>query len=154
MEEKRINDDWNDDGDRTLSDSWTGFTKFALLNEKPLSGSLWSGRRLTKIQATTRPDCLWPEIWIGMSKAAKKQEKQARVSFVDLTFRELVCLGFCTPVVGLCRRGVLQSILMKNLHFQHCDILFPCVSVVACSYCTRPQSRLQTRYPTPRLCVL
>ena len=34
--------------------------------------------RLTKIQATTRPHYLWPEIWIGMSKAAKKQEQQER----------------------------------------------------------------------------
>ena len=28
LQEKRINDNWNVDGDRTLSDSWTGFTKF------------------------------------------------------------------------------------------------------------------------------
>ena len=38
---------------------------------------MWSAERLTKIQATTRPDFLWPEIWIGISKAVKKQEKQA-----------------------------------------------------------------------------
>ena len=30
------------------------------------------GRRLTQIQATTRPDFLWPEMW---SKAAQKKEK-------------------------------------------------------------------------------
>ena len=57
----------------TLSDSWTGFTKFTLLSEKPLPRFLW---RLTRIQATTRPDYLWPEIWIGMSEAVKNQEKQ------------------------------------------------------------------------------
>ena len=34
------------------------------------------GKRLEEIQATTRPDYLWPEIWIGTSKAAKKKEKQ------------------------------------------------------------------------------
>ena len=39
-------------------------------------GCMWSGRRLTKIQATTRPDYLWPEIWTDMSKAAQKKEKQ------------------------------------------------------------------------------
>ena len=38
LQEKRINDYWNVDGDRTLSDSWTGFTKFTLLNEKPPPG--------------------------------------------------------------------------------------------------------------------
>ena len=32
--------------------------------------------RLAKIQATARPDYLWPEIWSGRSKAAKKKEKQ------------------------------------------------------------------------------
>ena len=34
------------------------------------------GERLAKIQATTRPGCSWPEIWTGMSKQRKKQEKQ------------------------------------------------------------------------------
>ena len=57
-------------------ESWTGFTKFTLVNEKLPQGCMLSGRRLTKIQATTRPDYLWPEIWTGMSKAAKKKEKQ------------------------------------------------------------------------------
>ena len=31
---RRIDDHWNVDVDRSLSDSWTGFAKFALLNEK------------------------------------------------------------------------------------------------------------------------
>ena len=37
---------------------------------------MWSGWQRTKIQATTRPDNLWPEIWSGMSKAALKMEEQ------------------------------------------------------------------------------
>ena len=32
-QEKRIDDYWNVDGCRNLSDSWTGFTRFILLNE-------------------------------------------------------------------------------------------------------------------------
>ena len=32
-------------------------------------------RRLTKIQAATRPDHLWPEVWSDMSKAAQKKGK-------------------------------------------------------------------------------
>ena len=43
LQEKRINDYWNADVDRTLSVSWTGFTKFTLLNEKLPPGSSWSG---------------------------------------------------------------------------------------------------------------
>ena len=42
-QEKRI-DYWNVDGSRDLSDPWTGFTQFALLEEKPPDGFLWSGR--------------------------------------------------------------------------------------------------------------
>ena len=44
--------------------------------ERETSSRVCFGVRLTKIQATTRPDYLWPEIWIGMSKAAKKKEKK------------------------------------------------------------------------------
>ena len=46
--ERRIDDYWNTEGDRDLSDAWTGFTRFTMLNEKPPDGSTWSGARLTK----------------------------------------------------------------------------------------------------------
>ena len=55
---------------------WTGFTQFTPLSEKPPEGHMWSGGRLTKRQATSRPDHLWPELWRGMSKNAKLKEKQ------------------------------------------------------------------------------
>ena len=42
MQEKRINDYWNIDGSRDLSDSWTGFTQFSLLEENLPDGFLWS----------------------------------------------------------------------------------------------------------------
>ena len=35
MQERRIDDYWNVDENRSLSDSWTGFTKFTLLNKEP-----------------------------------------------------------------------------------------------------------------------
>ena len=75
MQESRIDDYWNIDGSRDLSDSWTGFTQFTLLSEKPPEGYIWSGERVTKRQATSRPDHLWPELWSGMSKNAKLREK-------------------------------------------------------------------------------
>ena len=44
-QEKRIDDYWNIDGSRDLSDPWTGFTQFTLLDKKPLygqsSGNQW-----------------------------------------------------------------------------------------------------------------
>ena len=33
MLERRIDDHWNIEGDRDLSDAWTGFTQFAILDE-------------------------------------------------------------------------------------------------------------------------
>ena len=75
-QEKRIDDYWNIDGSRDLSDPWTGFTQFTLLDEKALDGYMWSGRRLTRKQLTSRPDHLWPELWKSMGKHAKVKEKQ------------------------------------------------------------------------------
>ena len=75
-QEKRIDDYWNIDGSRDLSDSWTGFTQFTLLEEKPPDGYMWSGGRLTRKQLTSRPDHLWPELWKTMGKHAKLKEKQ------------------------------------------------------------------------------
>ena len=67
-QEKRIDDYWNIDGSRDLSDSWTGFTQFALLDEKLPDGFLWSGVRLTRKQLTSRPDYLWPELWTKLRR--------------------------------------------------------------------------------------
>ena len=41
-QEKRIGDYWNIDGSRELSDYWTCFTRFILLEEKPADGYMWS----------------------------------------------------------------------------------------------------------------
>ena len=54
--ESRIDEHWNVDGDRELAEPWTGFTQFTMLNEKPPNGYTWFGERLTKVQATSRPD--------------------------------------------------------------------------------------------------
>ena len=64
------------DGSRDLSDPWTGFTQFTLLEEKDPDGYMWSGERLTRKQLTSRPDHLWPELWKSMGKHAKLKEKQ------------------------------------------------------------------------------
>ena len=45
-QEKRIDDYWNIDGSRDLSDPWTGFTQFTLLDEKVPDGYTWSGREI------------------------------------------------------------------------------------------------------------
>ena len=74
---ENIEDYWNVDGERELSDSWTGFTRFILLNERPLDGYTWSGwGRITRKQTTSRPDDVWADMWNYMSDAAKKKAKQ------------------------------------------------------------------------------
>ena len=74
-QERRIDDYWNIDGSRHLSGSWTGFTQFTLLEEKAPDGYMWSGERLTRRQLTSRPDHLWPELWIKLARNAKLKEK-------------------------------------------------------------------------------
>ena len=44
----RVDDYWNVDGSRDLSASWTGFTQFTLLEEKPPDGYMWSGEETDK----------------------------------------------------------------------------------------------------------
>ena len=48
--DKHIEDYWIVDEERELSDAWTGFTRFILLNERQLDGYTWSGVRLTMKQ--------------------------------------------------------------------------------------------------------
>ena len=76
LQENRIDDYWNVDGSRDLSDSWTGFTQLTRLEEKPPDGYMWSGGRLTRKQLTSRPDRLWPELWTKLGRNAKLMEKQ------------------------------------------------------------------------------
>ena len=74
-QERRIEDYWNIDWSRDLSDSWTSFTQFTLLEEKPPDGYMWCGERLTRRQLTSRPDHLWPELWIKMGRGAELKER-------------------------------------------------------------------------------
>ena len=77
MQESRIYDiGISIDGSRDVSGSWTGFTQFTILDEKPPDGYMWSGRRLTTRQAMSRPDYLWPEPWTKLARNAKVREKQ------------------------------------------------------------------------------
>ena len=66
----------NLDGKKELSDARTGFTRFILLNERPLDRYTWSGRRLTRKQITSRPDSVWPDMWKHMSDGSKRKAKQ------------------------------------------------------------------------------
>ena len=47
-QEKCIDDYWNIDGSRDLSDYWTGVTQFLLLEEKLSNGYMWSGSEINE----------------------------------------------------------------------------------------------------------
>ena len=47
-----------------------------LYSRNLLKGYMWSGERLTKIQTTTRPDHVWPEVWPKMGQAARNRENR------------------------------------------------------------------------------
>ena len=75
MSEKHIDDYWNVDGNRELSDAWTSFTRFIVWNKKLPDGYTWSGERLTRKQKTSRLVNMWPDVWKHMSDASKRKEK-------------------------------------------------------------------------------
>ena len=63
LQEHQIDEYWHADGERPLSGSWVGFARFTILKKPPPDGHMWAGERLTKIQSTSRPDDIWPEVW-------------------------------------------------------------------------------------------
>ena len=76
LQEKRIDDNWNVDVNRSVSDPWKRIHEVhSISKKKKTKGYVWSGERLTKNQATCRPDNLWPEVWLSMSKAVREGEK-------------------------------------------------------------------------------
>ena len=78
MQEKRVDDYWNVDSNRSLSDSWKGVTKFNLMKGKLPKGFVSSGERLTKVQTTTRPDHVWRSVDQHRSESTKQDNGKTR----------------------------------------------------------------------------
>ena len=74
-QEKRIDDYWNIEGSRDLSDPWTGFTQFTLLDEKALDGYTWSGERLTRKQLTSMARSSMARVMEVNGKERQAEEK-------------------------------------------------------------------------------
>ena len=116
--EKRIDDYWNIDGSRDLSDPWTGFTQFTQLDEKAPDGYMWCGERLTRKQLTSRPDHLWPELWKSMGKHAKLKERQKwshenQNSIMKENYEEFISLtNLKKPLRMLARNWKCQWLLL------------------------------------------
>ena len=74
-QERRIDDYWNIDGSRDLSDSWTGFISLLYWKNNLQTEKMWSGERSTRRQLTSRPDHLWPELWTKLGRNAKLKDR-------------------------------------------------------------------------------
>ena len=70
--EARVEDFWTE-GEIELSDTWTGSTTFSFCRPRPEPGWEWVANRMTKIQKSSRPPNVWPEIWTCMSAKSKKK---------------------------------------------------------------------------------
>ena len=51
--ERRVDDSWNIEGDRDLSDAWTGSTRFTISNETP-PGHTWVREAADKISSNIK----------------------------------------------------------------------------------------------------
>jgi len=72
--ENFVADFWTSSGARELSEDWTGKTCLPILRPVLEPGYKWIEGRPTRMQTTTRPDHLWPEIWEQMSKPIRENE--------------------------------------------------------------------------------
>ena len=121
LQEKKIDDYWNVDSSKHFSDSWRGFTKFSLLKEKPPKGYMWSGRRLTKIQTTTRPDYVWPPRTKIGKDAQNREQKNGRKNSQNLTMLE--SWGEFTLTIQMTRRVFRNSQKTKDENLK--DLMAP-----------------------------
>ena len=75
LQEKRIDDNWNVDSNRHLSESCRGFTKCTPLKEET-SKRIYVVRGEMDINSIDYQIKSWTEVWTKIGKAAQKREKQ------------------------------------------------------------------------------
>ena len=72
LHEATINDYWNTDGNKSLSEPWIGVTRFELLHRNSPEGHVWGQGRLTKTQVCTRTGHICREEW-STAKSAQRE---------------------------------------------------------------------------------
>ena len=74
--EKHLDDYWNVDGERELSDASTGFTRFFLVHERPPDGYTWSGETDEETNDLQARQCLarYVESICLMQRKAKRSK--------------------------------------------------------------------------------
>ena len=96
-----------------------------LLKEMLPKGKMLSGKRLTKIQATTRPDHVWPEVWTKIGKAAQieknKNGQKKKQSSTTLGNREEFTLSiWMTKITKKFSKNARRN--WKDLWHQPCRV--------------------------------
>ena len=76
MQERRIDDYWNVDGSRDLSDSLDRFHSIYSIGRETSRRIYVVRGEMTRKQLTSRPDHLWPELWTKLGRNAQLKERQ------------------------------------------------------------------------------
>ena len=66
-----VDDLWN------IDESWSGSTRFRILNKRPHQGYSRVDERLTKTQVTSRPETIWPGVLSSILKMCSKRKQSS-----------------------------------------------------------------------------
>ena len=124
MQGKRIDDYWNINGSRDLSDPWTGFTQITLL-EKLSTDFCGPARDQQEKQLTSRPDHLWPEFWKSMGKHAKRRRSKSGLMKNSIWWTHENCEGFISLTRRIRKAKTPSRMLIRNWKHQ---LLLPCLA--------------------------
>ena len=61
---------------RTLSENWSGSTRFRNLNKRPPKGYSWKDGELAETLVASDSGTIWPEVWSSVSTCAQKEATQ------------------------------------------------------------------------------
>ena len=145
-QERRIDDYWNIDGSRDLSDSWTDVTQSSLEVRNSHTDICVSGGSLTRRQATSRPDHLWPEHWITMGRSGKLLEKH---KWSD----EELKLDNARRLWGIYLHDLFKKELKETIENAHKKLETPMAPAMRCKTCEHGESRGKTIDSKSKTCM-
>ena len=75
------------DGNKISYESCIGPTRFRILNKRPHQGYSWVDGRLTKTPVTSRPQAIWPDVWLSVPKCAQNKARATNGTLTDSKFK-------------------------------------------------------------------
>ena len=122
-QEERFDVHLNVEENRSLSDSWTGFTRCTITHETRPKGNMWSGERMTKIQTTSRPDHIWTD---ALTRIGKSRSKKRETRIGNRETKTRICQNF-EENLFYCQWSLLSQCTVVWFS-QHRTPLVPCMS--------------------------